>query len=115
MSTDFSQDNTCRETNQSVETGVVFPDTNRPIYESGVGYIPPAISLQSDAIERKVKVTQKMLDGVAVFYIRGCVAYSTMQIIGKSAFCFFVQPYRGTDGSQGNVTSIECRNGNYAE
>jgi len=113
----FSQDDMCGKTNQSVEIGVVFPDTNRPIYESGVGYLPPAIQLQSDTIEdrRKVKVTQKMLDGTEVFYVRGCLTYSTMNIVGKSSFCFFVQPYKGADGSQGNVTSIECRNGNSAE
>jgi hypothetical protein len=116
-SIDFSQDDMCREINQWIETGMVFPDTNRPIYESGVGYLPPAIPLQSDTINDrwKVKVTQKMVDGIEVFYVRGCVKYYPMNIAGKSAFCFFVVPYIGADGSKGNVTSIECRDGNCAE
>lgn len=116
LNTNFSQDDMCKEPIDR-HGGIVFPDTNRPVYESGVGYFPPALVLQSDMLKSgpKIRVSQGMLDGNEAFYVRGCVTYSTMKIIGKSKFCFFGNPYKGTGGSQGNVTSIECRNGNDAE
>jgi hypothetical protein len=116
--TDFSRDDMCIGTNISDRGEVIFPDAGQPTYTSGEGFSLPALPLQSDTLEKgpKVKVTQQILDGTEALYVRGCITYSTMGIVGKSGFCFFINPYKSSDVKQpGSILSIPCSYGNSAE
>jgi hypothetical protein len=115
--TTFSQEDMCLGMNASDESGVVWPDATQPTYTAGDGFPLPALPVQSDDLGSgpKIKVTQGMIDGTEAFYIRGCVAYATMTIIGKSSFCFYLNPYKSMSPTPGGGMSIQCRNGNSAE
>lgn len=111
--TTFSQDDMCIGMDASDESGVVWPDPTQPTYTASEGFPLPSLPVQSDELKRgpKIKVTQAMIDGTEAFYVRGCIAYSTITIVGKSSFCFYLNPYKGTGGG----SSIQCHNGNDAK
>ena len=128
---DFSQRDMCPEIDTDMGS-VVFPTGQQQVTyfpETGISF--PAMILQSDNLSHgpKIKITQDMLDNLEVFYVRGCISYSTsippekthprvssdMQLSGKSAFCFFMALDRGPDGKRGGTITFTCRNGNSAE
>ena len=48
-----------------------------------------AYSGASDNTKTRVVVDDSILGGQKRFFVQGCVAYSTMTIIGRSQFCFY--------------------------
>jgi hypothetical protein len=54
-------------------------------------------------------------DGKSILYLRGCVAYMTMGVIGRSAFCWMLDPM--VPDAKGGISghSNLCESGSFAE
>jgi hypothetical protein len=64
----FSEDDMCIAPFDAGQS-LIFPDPNRSTYQVGIGYVPPALILQSDSLTSgpKIKVSRGMLDGTEAF------------------------------------------------
>jgi hypothetical protein len=81
--------------------GTEFPiPSNLPANERGPHNLD-GNSMNSN-IAHKLVVDQAMLNGRHRFYVQGCIAYSTMEIPGRSKFCFYFRQ----DGN--NYDLLEC-------
>jgi hypothetical protein len=112
-----------KPTPSGLDWSLVKFDRNRtcddlvPIPEGPVTYL--AAPGQSPYI-RRANSGPKVLfdsikDGKSVVYLRGCVAYKTMRIIGHSAFCWVFDPMIPDAVGHINGHANLCESGSFAE
>jgi hypothetical protein len=88
-----------------------------PIPDGPVAY--PAAPEQGP-YKRRVDSGKKVLfdsikDGESVVYVRGCVVYKTMGIIGRSAFCWIFDPIIPDANGYVSGHANLCESGSFAE
>ncbi len=90
---------TCRNAEPAGQGLVVYPKQSR-VY-TNVSFLPPNF------------LTEAILRGTSVLYIRGCINYETLGKIHRSAYCFYLRPAK-----EKNIEDwlfYACGSGNFAD
>lgn len=93
--TAFSDVDMCAGVSDKIHGGVVYHEIGQQTYAPGSSL--PELPVRSDSMTKgpRVTVTQGMFDGTEALYVRGCVTYSTMTIMGKAGILLLREPGSG--------------------
>jgi hypothetical protein len=98
----MSDNETCEHLSPAVANGVVYPEGNGTANRS------------TTSSGHWLLADQSVLNGTTYVYFRGCVAYNTMGIIGKSGYCYILIVVHG-DGGPVSENIADCPTGSSAE
>jgi hypothetical protein len=93
---------------------VIFPTTD-PISDGRSRPIGPFERVISTDVRMMAVIPPEMIQGKTLLYVRGCIRYKTMGVIGKTRFCKTVGIIRDVIGNVEGWEFGECASGNWAE